>query len=79
MTLLKLYIASYNKGLLIYDLQQQAVVRSFQQNSESLPIPSNRIRKVHIDRKGNIYMEHYGKYGKCVTFCYCINAGNQNA
>lgn len=26
-----------------------------------------------------IYMEHYGKYGKCVTFCYCINAGNQNA
>lgn len=80
----KLYIASYNRGLLIYDLQQQAVVRSFQQNSESLPIPSNRIRKVHIDRKGNIWLgnDTHGvyviKHDPAEVVCYNTRNGLSN-
>lgn len=52
----KLYIASYNRGLLVYDLQRREVIRTYRTDDPSLPIPSDRIRKVHIDRKGNIWL-----------------------
>lgn len=52
----KLYIASYNRGLLVYDLHRQEVVRTYRTKDPSLPIPSDRIRNVHIDRKGNIWL-----------------------
>lgn len=48
----KLYIASYSKGLLIYDLHQQQVVRSFQRNSESLPLrPTGSERFMWIEKE----------------------------
>lgn len=52
----KLYIASYNRGLLVYDLHRQSVVRTYRTDDKTLPIPSDRIRNVHIDRKGNIWL-----------------------
>lgn len=52
----KLYIASSNTGLLVYDLHKQQIDRQF--HPDSLPVPS-RIRKIHIDRKGNIWLGNH--------------------
>ena len=46
-----LYIASSMSGLVIYDPRKNRVVRSYRKDSKTLPIPSNYIKDVYIDKK----------------------------
>lgn len=54
-----LYIASSTSGLLIYDLQKKRVVRSFKAGSKTLPIASDYVKDVYIDKKNNIWIGTY--------------------
>ena len=60
-----LYIASSMSGLVIYDPRKNRVVRSYRKDSKTLPIPSNYIKDVYIDKKDNIWIGTY-KDGVCV-------------
>lgn len=60
-----LYLASSKNGLLIYDRQKKRIVRSYQTNSKTLPVISNYIKDIYIDKKDNIWLGTY-KDGVCV-------------
>lgn len=60
-----LYLASSKNGLLIYDRQKKRVVRSYRTNSQTLPVISNYIKDIYIDKKDNIWLGTY-KDGVCV-------------
>ena len=61
----ELYLASSRNGLLIYDKQKKRVARSFRTDSKTLPISSNYLKDIYIDKKDNIWLGTY-KDGVCV-------------
>lgn len=60
-----LYLASSKNGLLIYDRQKKRIVRSYRTDSKTLPVISNYIKDIYIDKKDNIWLGTY-KDGVCV-------------
>lgn len=60
-----LYLATSTNGLLLYDPEKKQVVRSYRMNSTDFPIPSDYIKDIHIDKKGNLWLGTY-KDGVCV-------------
>lgn len=61
----ELYLASSTNGLLIYDKEKKRITRSFRTDSKTLPVSSNYIKDVYIDKKDNIWLGTY-KDGVCV-------------